>query len=146
MDQNATKLQAGAMSGVGLWRLAWRNLTRNRRRSLITISAISLGLALMIFSFNIGNSMYQKMIQQGISTMAGHVVVQGAGFQEERETDVVVSDPEGAKSALQSASPDGVVTSRSFVQGLLTSPDNAVGVMLTAVEPSLEAQVSSWDE
>lgn len=127
-------------------RLATRNIWRNRRRSLITMAAISLGLAMMIWGRNLGAASYDEMIKVGVSQMAGHVVVQYPGWQEDRDKDQLVPGVAAVTETLQQAFPDATVVSRSFLSGLLTSPNNSVGVGINAVQPSVESQVAEWTD
>ena len=55
--------------------MAFRNLFRNRRRTIITVLGISIGLGLcqMVYNLNLGN---YNMLDRGIRGMSGHVVVQ----------------------------------------------------------------------
>jgi ABC-type lipoprotein release transport system permease subunit len=129
-----------------LLKLAVRNTFRNLRRTLITMAAISLGLALMITSNNLTFGSYQTMISTGISVMAGHVVVQGEGWQEERDSRMVVHDAAAHAQTLTQTFPDAVIVQRSMLQGLLMSPVSSVGVMLTAVDPTVEPKVSDWQD
>ena len=101
-----------------LLKLAIRNTFRNLRRTLITMAAISLGLALMIVSNNLTYGSYQAMITTGISTMAGHVVVQHPQWQEERDPRMVVDNAAARTEALSQAFPEATVVQRSFLQGL----------------------------
>lgn len=127
-----------------LLKLAARNLLRHGRRTLITVAAISLGLGMMIMSNNINHGLHLEMVRSGVSSMAGHVVVQAPGYQEERDQDITVPDAAGVEAALREALPGTRVLSRSFLQGLVTSPVNSVGVAVTAVQPDAEAEISDW--
>jgi ABC-type lipoprotein release transport system permease subunit len=129
-----------------LLRLAARNLRRNRRRTLITLAAVSGGLALMIATVNWANGMYKDMIRAGVSMLAGHVVIQGEGYQEGREQDVVVPEATEVASVLRERFPGAIVVPRVFVDGLLTSPDGSSSLMATAVDPDLEPRVSDWSD
>lgn len=60
-------------------RLAFRNLRRNTRRTVITAVSISLGLAMLIVTSGFGDGAHGQMVRSGVSSMAGHVVVQGRG-------------------------------------------------------------------
>lgn len=130
-----------------LLQLAARNVFRNLRRTVITAAAISLGLAMMIMSNNIAYGSYQTMIRTGISTMAGHVVVQGEGYQDDREAQVVVDDAAAAQAQLDALVGDGgLIVPRMFLQGLITSTSGSVSVQATAIDPAREVQVSDWHE
>ena len=114
-----------------LLQLAWRNLWRNWRRTLITSTAIIFGVFQLIVSVGLGDGMYNAMIDDGVSQMAGHVVIQGEGFQEERESAVRVPQTPEVVEALAAAVPEARILRRAFVEGLLTSPTGSVGVAMT---------------
>jgi ABC-type lipoprotein release transport system permease subunit len=122
-------------------RLALRNLRRNLRRTLITGLAIGFGLALLIVSSGFGDGTHGQMIASGIGAMAGHVVVQGPGWQQRREADIVVPNSSTVRAKLAKVAPDATVVGRVFLQGLLTSPRGSAGVQLSAVEPEREREV-----
>lgn len=130
----------------GIWKLAARNVWRNRRRSLITMAAISLGLAMMIWGRNLNAGSYDEMVSVGVSQMAGHVVVQYPGWQEDRDRDQLVVSASAVSEKLSAEFPDATVVSRAFLSGLLTSPNNSVGIGLNAVQPSGETLVADWEE
>ncbi len=129
-----------------LIRLALRNLWRNKRRSIITAIGISGGLAMLIFSSGFADGAHGQMIEAGIRAMAGHLVVQGEGWQSKREIDIVVPDSGGVVEVLEEQFPDATVVERVFVQGLLTSPSGSAGVGLAAVDPAREALVNDLDD
>jgi len=129
-----------------LFKLAFRNLTRNKRRTLITLTAISGGLALFIWSITLATGSYQEMIRVGVSTMAGSVVVQGEGYQEEQEMEIGVPDADAVAETIAGLYPEARVIQRSFIAGLLNSPVNSIGIAATAIDPALEPLVSDWHE
>ena len=54
-------------------RLAFRNLRRQLRRSILTAMAMIVGGWLLIFSFSLGDGMHETWIDSGIRTSGGHV-------------------------------------------------------------------------
>lgn len=60
--------------------MARRNLWRNRRRTLITLSSIALGSMLAVIMTGIGDSGWRRMIDLAARLGAGHVTVQHAEF------------------------------------------------------------------
>jgi ABC-type lipoprotein release transport system permease subunit len=134
------------MGPLTIAKLAWRNLGRNLRRTLITASAISLSLALLIFSSALGDGFHGEMIRAGVSQMAGHVVVQAAGYQQKPESDKVVPGAKALEAKLGQWVPRATVVPRIFLEGLLTSPANSVGVQVEGVVAPLEAKVNDFHE
>jgi putative ABC transport system permease protein len=129
-----------------LFLLALRNLFRNTRRTLLTLAAIGFGLSMMIFVVNLQHGSYQSMINTAVSSMAGHVVVQADGYQEEKEPTLLVQDASAVVAALASEYPDAVVAPRIFTGGLLMSAHSSVGVALTGLDASAELQVQDLHE
>ena len=56
-------------------KLAWRNLWRNHRRTLIMLAAIAVGVWAMIFLTAVLRGMVDDMVRGGIRTLPGHVQV-----------------------------------------------------------------------
>jgi ABC-type lipoprotein release transport system permease subunit len=108
-----------------LWfRIAWRNLWRNRRRTSIQLAAIAGSLFLALFYHHIAVGMYADMIDGGVRSGSGHV-----GFYHERYLDDrKVSDTVPADALLpQLSRAEGVkaVYARLYVPGLLRSSRNS---------------------
>ncbi len=129
----------------GILRLAFRNMLRNRRRSLITMVAVALGLAFMIWGRNLNSGSYDEMIKVGVSQMAGHVVLQTPGWQESKDQELHLVETATLVDALQEAFPDATVIRRSFLSGLVSSTSNSVGIGLNTVEPLGESRVADWE-
>ncbi len=125
--------------------LAIRNLWRNKIRTGITLAAISGGLTLIMMGNNLNHGMYQDMIKKGISTIAGHVVVQPEGWQDDPDAvDRSVADADAIAEKVAGAWPGAKVVQRTFFGGLLTSPTSSAGVGITAIQPEAEPIVSDW--
>ncbi|MBW2258720.1 MAG: ABC transporter permease, partial [Deltaproteobacteria bacterium] len=127
-------------------RLATRNLFRNTRRTVLTGLAIAFGLSMMVFTATMQRGQHGMMIDTAIRQMAGHVVVQGKGYQEEKKPTLVVARASEVAAALRAAYPDGVVAPRILVDGLLLSASNRVGAVVSGVDPESEATVSDLDD
>ena len=60
--------------------LAWRNVLRQARRSLLTASAMVVGLALLVISRSLADGSHESWIDAGVRLASGHVVVQHPGY------------------------------------------------------------------
>ncbi len=122
-------------------RLAFRNLRRNMRRSLLTLAAIAFGLAFMAVGGNLQAGQHDDIQRSAISALAGEIVVDRVGYRDDHEPELAVPSAEAARKALADAFPGATVTSRIALGGLLTSPTSSVGAALSAVDPVAEAAV-----
>ncbi len=128
-------------------RLAFRNLLRNRILSGICCASVAGVLTLVIMGNNLNHGTYLAMLDKGISTTAGHVVVQGEGWQE--DPDPLKHRVENAAeiaAKIQADRPDAIVLQRTFLGGLLTSATNSVAVAVTGVVVEQEKKVTDLHE
>ena len=84
---------------MGDWRvvlrLAWRNLWRNHRRTLIMLAAIVVGTWAMIFMTALMRGMVDDMVKDGISVLPGHVQIHHPAFRDDPTISNVISHPSG---------------------------------------------------
>lgn len=67
--------------------LAWRNLWRNKRRTLITISSVLFAVLLAIVFFAMEKGSYERMIDSMVTYSTGYIQVQDVLFEEEPSMD-----------------------------------------------------------
>src|SRR5688572_2068012 len=127
-------------------RLAVRNLTRNLRRTTITVLAVAFGLTMIHLAITLATGQYAEMIRVGVSTLAGHVVVQAEGYEKKQDSDIVVERASEVASAIAGRFPDAVVAPRLSLGGLLVSPTSSVGVGLMGLDGAAEAKVQEVDD
>lgn len=140
----------GLSNGV-LLRLAFRNVRKSARRSILTASAMTLGLALLILSRTLADGAHESWIDQGVRLGAGHVAVQGEGYQTSKSLDDLLSaaDLDGAVEALGSPQFESRVSAyapRLTAPGLASSTGSSVPVLLTGVDPAVEVEFSPLDD
>ena len=71
--------------------LAWRNLWRNHRRTIIMLAAISIGAWAMIFMTSLMRGMVNEMLRDGIRALPGHVQVHNALYRDDPSVSNLVS-------------------------------------------------------
>ena len=124
-------------------KMAWRNIWRNPRRTLLTIMAIAFACVLLIFmlSFQLGS--YETMINASVKIHTGHLQVQASGYQEQQEIRLVIPDPQPVQQALDAIPEVQAHTPRTRAFALVSSQERAYGVMVEGVAPAAEARVST---
>ena len=125
-----------------IWTLAFRNIRSNVRRSIISILAIAVGLAVLIFSGTLRVGQYDTLVHSGVSQLAGHVVIQQKGFQDNKEPSFILEDATLIRERMQTTFPEATVTTRTYMGGLLSSTSNPTFLTITGVDPKAEALVS----
>ncbi len=116
-------------------RLAWRNLWRNTRRTLITLAAVSLGSAGIVGITSYRESVYGGMMRDITEQLVGHLQVHGRGFQESPEISNVVADPLKVEAVLKQKLPGVRAERRVLGAGLAGSAEASAGVLISGIEP-----------
>jgi len=127
--------------------LAIRNVRRQARRSLLTASAMALGVAVLVFSRALADGGHEDWIESGVRLGSGHVAFQTPRFRatsniEDRLTASAAATAQEALVVPGVAEYVRNVAPRLEVQGLANSPTAAVPVAIVGVDPDLEATFS----
>ena len=132
------------MSGTGhlplgaMTRMAWRNLWRNHRRTLIMLLAIAVGVWAMIFMTALMRGMVDQMIEDGIDSLPGFVQIHNPDYPDDPSVENSLPEP-GPEllKALQNSIVTGW-TGRIRVPAMISSERDSRGVILLGVDPAGE--------
>jgi ABC-type lipoprotein release transport system permease subunit len=118
--------------------MAWRNLWRNYRRTLIMLLAIMVGVWAMIFMTALLRGMVDDMVKQGVGALPGHVQVHAAAYRD--DPSITHSMPAPGEDLLEVLESDQVVawTSRVKVPAMISSEYDNLGISLLGVDPGGE--------
>ena len=129
-----------------IWTLAFRNIRSNIRRSIISILAVAVGLATLLFSGTLRVGQYDTLVHSGVSQLAGHVVVQQQGFQENKEPSYILKEASSIRKFFLREYPDETITTRTYLGGLLASTSNPTFITLTGIDPEQESTISDMPD
>ena len=113
-----------------LFSLAWRNIWRHRRRTIITLSSIAIGFGLAVLSIGIGDGSHNSMVRNAIKLGEGHITVQPRGYLEAPANYKYIADGSSLSEQLDSVNIDGSVQPRVSLQVLASTANNSVGAAL----------------
>ena len=121
-----------------LAKIAWRNLWRSRRRTLITLVSIALGVWLLGIMMGTSDYWYAEAIDGGAKLANGHVTIESAGYLANPALDKTIA-PVGELVRTAEAF-DGVeqTTARINGQAMLATADATVGGSFQAIDPATE--------
>ena len=129
-----------------LIKLAWRNLFRNKRRTVIASIAIGIGLAALIFADALWVGMEQNMVKTATASFLGDGQIHQEGFRDTQAVEITINQLNEVTDAL---SQEGIVqqfTPRTFAFGMITSSANVSAISLVGVQPSTERFLSQIDD
>jgi ABC-type lipoprotein release transport system permease subunit len=123
-------------------KIAWRNLWRNKRRTLLTISSVlfALFLALIMRSMQLGS--YAKMVESSVKISTGYIQVHEKGYWADKSIDnTFESSPELEQKILDNPNVTQI-TPRLESFALLSSGKQTKGAAVIGTRPDMENKIS----
>jgi len=123
-------------------KIAWRNIIRNKYRSLITVMAVAFGLAALIFIRAFVEGADCQMVENYTNLVTGHIQVHVLGFQKKMGLERSIVKPDEIIKILKE-DPDVVAVSERIKDYVLvSSAEHSSGVLLLGVDPLNEPKVT----
>lgn len=127
------------MSGTSsLAAIAWRNLWRNRRRTLITLSGMAFGILLAILFTGLGDSSYSMMIDYAARLGGGHVSLQHPEYAELPSLKKTVRNTDEMTELALETKHVTRVNTRISGATMLSTAANSQGAFFIALDPTRE--------
>ena len=129
-------------------RLAWRNIWRHRRRTVIIVGAMGLALAMMMMYDGLVDGFNNAIYGNAIRVLGGNIQIHAAGYREKVDSNPLIplkNDEAVVQTAL--AHPDVIAATRRIqTGGLMSNREGAFPVEIIGMEPEAEAPISLINE
>jgi putative ABC transport system permease protein len=124
-------------------RMAWRNLWRNTRRTLLTVAAIAFACMLLVFMLSFQFGSYETMINTAVKVQTGHLHVEAKDYQDQQDMRLVIKDPKAVAKVMRAAPGIEAFTARANAFALISSKQRTYGALVVGIDPESEARVST---
>jgi ABC-type lipoprotein release transport system permease subunit len=125
-----------------LFKMAFRDLGRNKRRSILSALAVSMATTLLIFMASVVRGEFRGALQNGIRLQTGHLQVRSASYDENKVSlawEDLVDNPTQVTDQLKALPQVVDATPRLIASGILSLGDNSRGVQVLGIDPAAEA-------
>lgn len=129
-----------------IFKLAWRNILRNKRRTFLSGLAVGMGLASMIFVFAVYDGMLKSMIRTATASFLGEGQIHAEGFRDTQEVEFTINDFARVDEELSAEPLLTNHTPRTLSIGMLTSPSDVATSIVYGIDPEREPELSKLDE
>ena len=126
-----------------VFRLAWRNLWRQPRRTWLTTGAMMFSNMLLVFMISLQIGMYGLMIDNTLQAFTGHLQVQAPGYIDDQKMRQTVPDAVPLAESLRTQIENVDVAARGTAFALVSSEERSYGIAVFGVEPRFEPGVST---
>lgn len=124
-------------------KLAWRNIWRNKRRTLITMVSIFFAVFLSIFMLSMQNGSYDNMIKNTIGSFVGYVQVHQKGFWDEQNIDNTFEMDKALLQKIIAEKEVSEVVPRLESYALLSGNQKSKAGLVVGIDPAKETALSN---
>ena len=118
--------------------LAWRNLWRHKRRTLITASSIAFGVLLSVTFTGAGDYFYTRMIDAGAKMGMGHITVAARDYNRAPSSQKRLQSANQHQATLRELPEVSSVIARIKGQAMFASARKSIGGTFIAIDPAQE--------
>ncbi len=121
-----------------LLKMAWRNIWRQKRRTLITVISLTFGVTGIVFMHSYGGGVWEEVVAIMTRTTLGNLQVHGNGYQEEPAIYNTVPDPQAVEAQLAQLIPNAHPLRRVLGFGLVAASELSTAAMIVGLQPDRE--------
>jgi ABC-type lipoprotein release transport system permease subunit len=124
-----------------LWKIAYRDLGRNRRRSALTLIAVAMGLALVIALHGFEMGAIQGMVDDNIRVQTGHLQVRGESYEEDKVSlkwEDLLQEPQALSAQAQMLPEVQAAAPVLWASGILNTAEESLGTRVYGIDPLSE--------
>lgn len=125
-----------------MFMMAWRNVWRNKMRSVVIMLSIAVGLFAGIAVLSLYKGMMKNRVRIVIDAEVGHLQVHDSNFKKDYEPRYILSNGEAVMNKILSLTQVKSVAKRSVTNGMLATATGSAGVQIIGVIPAVEYETS----
>ena len=125
-------------------KLAWRNIWRNKRRSIITIVSILIAVFLSVSMRSMQLGMYDYMIKSIVASYSGYIQIHANGYMDQQTIDNSIEVNDDLLDSIANINGVNNIINRLQTFSLASSGDLTKGVLIQGVEIEKENLLVDW--
>ena len=133
---------------IQLYKMAFRDLGRNRRRAFFSALALAIGVALLLLMASVIAGELRSSMETSIRLQSGHLQVRAKTYDENKTSlawEDLVENPDQVAAQIASLAPVTVATPRLYASGIVATGDNSLGVRIIGIDPPSPANAPFVD-
>lgn len=127
---------------MNYFKLAYRNLGRHRRRSVLSALALGLGTALLMFIAAFFQGEMRSAMESTLRLNTGHLQVRDADYDPDKLSvawEYLIENPQQVAAQVEALDEVDVATPRLFASGIVSVRDESAGVQIMGIDPASRA-------
>ena len=121
--------------------IAWRNIGRNKKRSLITVSSVILAVVLAVFTRSFQEGTYTKMIENAVGKFTGYVQVHQKDYWNDKMLDNGMEINDNLSKTILSVNHVEGINYRLESFSLASYKNSTKGTLIMGIDPLKENEM-----
>lgn len=127
-------------------KIAWLNIWRNKRRTLITTASVFFAVLLAILMRSVTSGVYENMIHNTVSYSSGYIQIHQKGYWDEQAIDNSFEENEQLNQLLLNSREVTHIMPRMETFAMASYADKTKGVLILGIDPDKEKRVNKLNE
>jgi ABC-type lipoprotein release transport system permease subunit len=126
-----------------IWSVSWRNVWRSKTRSLVIITAITLGVFAGVYTIAFMLGWVNQRVDNVIRTEVSHIQIHHADYIQTSEVKDYITDINTIKENIESKPNVESVSTRLIATCMISSAETGSGVQMVGIDPENEQKVTN---
>jgi putative ABC transport system permease protein len=126
-----------------LIKISWRNVWRNKLRSLTVITSIVLGLWAGFFTMSLTIGLNEQRMDSAVKSYLSHVQIHHPHFLENYNIKDVITKPDAIFSSIEKNKLVKASSMRTIIAGMGATAHGSLGVQVIGIDPEYEKEITS---
>ncbi len=127
---------------IQIFKMAFRDLGRNRRRTILSSLAVAVGVSLLLLMAATVAGEIRGALENSLKIQSGHLQIRAATYEENKVSlkwENLIQNPDQIAAQVTSLPQVALATPRLFASGIITRGDNSRGVQVIGIDPASDA-------
>lgn len=129
-----------------LIKIAWRNVWRNKTRSLVITAAVAIGVWAAIFLSSFYTGMMEQRIRSAIETEISHLQLHHPEFKKDYDVQYFISEPENRLQQVEQNPLVKAASGRVIIKGMIATASGSSGITINGIMPAEESKLTQLDK
>ena len=125
-----------------IWSIAWKNIWRNKKRSLVVIVAVTLGIIAGVFLIGFIEGWSRQRLHDAVYNEVSHIQIHNNEYLKNEETHLTVMNPDEIFSYIDTLKEVKSRVRRTKIIAMANTPWANTGLVLNGIEPERERLVT----
>lgn len=121
---------------------AWRNLWRNKSRTIITMASVFFAVLMAVLTTSLQAGVFDNLVKNVVSFYTGYAQVHGKGYQENQSLENAMTSSDSLYAIIRHHPNVASVSPRFESFALASSGEKTKGCLIVGVDPVLENQMT----